>query len=517
MERSAFLCGACSSWGCRCQPRQGPGETAAAHSMQPPVPTPVPTPVPAPDPDPGEKHVEAAAAPLCCAGSGGTASPRPPSPPPRCSLQDLPLELLEAIFALLPAIDLSSLAQACSQFRSILHTDSIWRRRCREEYGACGNFRDLEAMGLSCREFYTKLLHPYRNILGLWRLDTEARRELLKVAVDGVGITGWKYLPLSYPDVDVAKQRKPSFRIRLTERRSAAVECLEDYSRPLNCLHYRGGSHQCHLTIQKDEFTTKCNHSMSAWFQNPQMLLDSRLLSYRDPNCLTYRRVYLPPSQPGDLIRPGFFQGSYHAFSLKVAVLSFHGKYARATKIGGDPIFSAWKETLEIHLLRRIQLPDMEILLRDFEALSRTVQEMDEQAIQEQQEEEGHGWQGLPQPGVREARAAALEEQPAHSFVLPESEYSVDGNCPRTYRMCFYGVNIVHFYGSISPQRFPGIFILFDENHFGFLCVERRLLSLYNRIQDTFKNVEAPSPQAFLDMLKSIQAPREDWWSTWSD
>ncbi|XP_036301037.1 F-box only protein 31-like [Pipistrellus kuhlii] len=513
MERSAFLCGACSSWGCRCQPRQGPGETVAAHSMQPPVLTPVPA------PDRAEEHVEPAAAPLCCAGGGESTSPGPPSPPPRCSLQDLPLELLEAIFALLPVIDLPSLAQACAQFRSILRTDSIWRRRCREEYGACGNFQDLQAMGLSCREFYTKLLHPYRNILGLWRLDTEARRELLKVAVDGVGITGWKYLPPpNYPDVDVPMQWKPSFRIHLTERKSATVECLEDYSRPRNCLHYTEGSHQCHLTIQKDEFTIRCNHRMSAWFQSRQMLLDSRLLRFRDSDCLTYRRVYLPPSQPGDLIRPGFFKGSYHAFSLKVAVLSFHGKYARATKIGGDPIFSAWKETLEIHLLHRIQLPDVKILLRDFEALSHTVQEMDEQVIQEQQEEEGQGWQGLPQPGVREARAAALEEQPAHSFVLPEGEYSVDGNCPRTYRMCFYGVNIVHFYGSITPQRFPGIFILFDENHFGFLCVERRLLSLYSRILDTFKNVDAPSPQAFLEMLRSIQAPCEDLtWSTWSD
>nr|XP_036277062.1 F-box only protein 31-like [Pipistrellus kuhlii] len=489
MEQSPFLSEVCSSLGSKChQPRQGPGEMTAASNMQPPAPSPTPDPVQA------EELVKAAEATQSCAGSGGIASPMQPSLPPRCSLQDLPPEMLLEIFAFLPCTDLASLAQVCTQFRSILHTDSIWRQRCREEYGVCENFQDLEAMGMSCREFYTKLLHPYRNILGLWLLDV--RRDLLKVAVDGFCITGWRYMPpYYYLYVDVPKPWKPSFRIRLT-RKSAQVECMEDYCR-VHDGHYRR-PHICHLKIQKDWFTIT-DEIIQKYFP--------KSVSYRNPDCLTYSRVYLPPSHPDDLIRPGIFQCNYNAYSLKIALLSFHGNYARATNFAGDP-----KETLEIHLLHRIQLPNMEILL-DFHVLSGIVQEIQEQVMQEQQEEEGgpedsegHGWQSPAQPSVRESRAAALEEQPAHSFVLPAGVDSIDQNYPRTYRMYFYGVDIVPFYDPIHPQRFSGIFILFDEDHFGFLCVERRCFTLYSRMQETFKNVEAPSPQAFLEMLKNIEA-----------
>ena len=42
------------------------------------------------------------------------------------------------IFASLPGTDLPSLAQVCTKFRRILHTDTIWRRRCREGERAGG-------------------------------------------------------------------------------------------------------------------------------------------------------------------------------------------------------------------------------------------------------------------------------------------------------------------------------------------------------------------------------------------
>ena len=58
-------------------------------------------------------------------------------------------------------------------------------------------------------------------------------------------------------------------------------------------------------------------------------------------NCLTYRRIYLPPSRPDDLIRPGLFKGTYGSHGLEIVMLSFHGKHARGTKItvgpGGRP------------------------------------------------------------------------------------------------------------------------------------------------------------------------------------
>ncbi|EAW95402.1 F-box protein 31, isoform CRA_c [Homo sapiens] len=141
MAVCARLCGVGPSRGCRRrQQRRGPAETAAADSE--------------PDTDPEEERIEASA------GVGGGLCAGPSPPPPRCSLLELPPELLVEIFASLPGTDLPSLAQVCTKFRRILHTDTIWRRRCREEYGVCENLRKLEITGVSCRDVYAKRINP---------------------------------------------------------------------------------------------------------------------------------------------------------------------------------------------------------------------------------------------------------------------------------------------------------------------------------------------------------------------
>ncbi|ELK23565.1 F-box only protein 31 [Myotis davidii] len=252
MEECAFLCVLGSSQGCRCrQKRQRPAETAAAEGKRCPQECQGRAEKAAAegkwDPAPAEKHMEADAGAGCCVGSGGMASPRPP---PHCSLQDLPVEVLLEIFASLPGTDLPSLALSCTKFHRILHIDSIWRRRCREEFGVCENLQNLETIGLSYREVYEKLFHPYRHILGLWQLDTEDYRTLLNVVVDGLCITGWTYGPCLNTHVDGPMQFKPAFRIHLTERKSATVECMEGrHSRP----------HNRHMQIRKDRLTTQCN------------------------------------------------------------------------------------------------------------------------------------------------------------------------------------------------------------------------------------------------------------------
>ncbi|XP_059566618.1 F-box only protein 31-like [Myotis daubentonii] len=522
MEECAGLCGVGSSWGCRCRQqcpgpaetaaaedkrcrpeRQGPAEMAAAESKRCRQECQGPAEMAAAKdkPAPAEKHVEADAAARCCAGSGGIVSPMPP---PHCSLQDLPVEMLVEIFASLPGTDLLSLAQACTKFHHILHTDSIWRRRCREEYGVRGNLQNLEMIDMSYREVYAKLF-PYRHILGLWQLDTKGYRTLLNVVVDGLCITGWTYGFSPNTHVDGPLQFKPAFRIRLMERQPATVECLEG-------LHIR--PHNRQMQIQKDRLTLRCNNRDHRKVLTMRLRGErGRVLVQEDRNqydCLTYRRLYLPPSHPGDLIRPGLFQGNYDVFGLMIAMLSFHGEYARLTKVTGNS-----NETSEIHLMRRIQLRDGEIF-RSFNELSRVVQEIDDQVIREKQQKqqqqengteksEGHGWQCPAQPSAQESGAAALEEQPV-PFVLPVGVRLRNQNYPRTCRMCFYAVDTVTSYGSVSI-RFPGVFILFDENHFGFIYLEVKYFILFGRVQNTFQNVEAPSPQAFLEMLKDIHSP----------
>uniref|UniRef100_G1QDD8 F-box protein 31 n=1 Tax=Myotis lucifugus TaxID=59463 RepID=G1QDD8_MYOLU len=340
-------------------------------------------------------------------------------------------------------------------------------------------------------------LYKYKKILGLWQLDAEHYRTLVNVVVDGLCITGWKYRLSSHTHMGGPVHFNPSFRIRLTKRKQARLECMEGrQSRP----------HNRHLQIQKDRFTTQCKNTdhrtdFSTGVREEWVLEDRQRFDW-----LTYCRLYLPPSHPDNLIRPGLFQYDYDACGLMIAMLSFHGKYARVTKITGVS-----NKMLEIHLMRRIKLRDGEIF-RNFNQLSRVVQEIEEQVIREQQQQQedgteesmGHSWQSPAQPRVGESRASISEEQPV-PFVLPEGVVPRDWNYPRTCRMCFLAWTLLPL-GSPDRWRFPGVFILFDENHFGFISLEVKSFFLWGRVQNTFQNAEAPSPQAFLEMLKNIQS-----------
>ncbi|KAG8508368.1 F-box only protein 31 [Galemys pyrenaicus] len=553
MAVCARLCGVGPSRGCRRrQQRRDPAEAAEADSEA--------------DTDPEEERIEAGAAALAGPGAGGAG----PAPPPRCSLLELPPELLVEIFAALPGTDLPSLARVCTTFRRILHTDTIWRRRCREEYGVCEDLRKLEIAGVSCRDVYAK------HILGLWQPDIGPYGGLLNVVVDGLFIVGWMYLPPHDPHVDDPMRFKPLFRIHLMERRSATVECMYGHR----------GPHNGHVQIvKKDEFSTKCNqtdhHRMPGgrqeefrtWLREEwgrtledifhehmqELILMKFIYTSQYDNCLTYRRIYLPPSHPGDLIRPGLFKGTYGSHGLEIVMLSFHGQLARGTKVTqsshrpghcasasrptawtasrghgpvpvgepsrwvlarepqlgracargrgrpppapdrqprsqGDPNIPAGQQTVEVDLARRIRLPAVEDL-RSFSELSRVVLEARGQARQEQQRErqreaaapDGEA-RGPAQPGAElpaEKDGAAVAEQPAH----------------------FYGTGLIAGHGFTSPERTPGLFVLFDEDRFGFVWLELKSFSLYSRVQAAFRHAAAPGDPVSLSLAQMRSVP----------
>ncbi|XP_063024228.1 F-box only protein 31 isoform X2 [Melospiza melodia melodia] len=457
------------------------------------------------------------------------------------SLLELPPELLVQIFGSLPGTDLPSLARVCTTFRRILRTDTIWRRRCREEYGVCENLRKLEITGVSCRDVYAKLLHRYRHILGLWQPDIGPYGGLLNVVVDGLFIIGWMYLPPHDPHVDDPMRFKPLFRIHLMERKCATVECMYGHK----------GPHNGHIQIvKKDEFSTKCNqtdhHRMSGgrqeefrtWLREEwgrtledifhehmqELILMKFIYTSQYDNCLTYRRIYLPPSSPQDLIQPGLFKGTYGSHGLEIVMLSFHGKKAKGTKITGDPNIPAGQQTVEIDLAHPLQLPDVETL-RDFSELSRMVLEVQEQVRREEQEreqrqeEQEHSQQAASQPAsplggegaegeetAAGAEGTTQDKAPASQpFVLPTGVISRNEDYPRTCRVCFYGTGLIAGHGFTSPERTPGVFVLFDDDRFGFIWLELKSFSLYSRIKVSFQNAQAPSQEAFDEMLKNIQ------------
>ncbi|KAM9625290.1 F-box only protein 31 isoform 3-T3 [Morphnus guianensis] len=435
------------------------------------------------------------------------------------SLLELPPELLVQIFGSLPGTDLPSLARVCTTFRRILRTDTIWRRRCREGTARPENMASVKTCGN-------------------WK-SQECPVEMFMPNVDGLFIIGWMYLPPHDPHVDDPMRFKPLFRIHLMERKCATVECMYGHK----------GPHNGHIQIvKKDEFSTKCNqtdhHRMSGgrqeefrtWLREEwgrtledifhehmqELILMKFIYTSQYDNCLTYRRIYLPPSSPDDLIKPGLFKGTYGSHGLEIVMLSFHGKKAKGTKITGDPNIPAGQQTVEIDLAHPLQLPDVENL-RDFSELSRIVLEIQEQVRREEQEQEhrqeeeeaasqpaakplgGEGAEG--EETAAGAEGTTQDKAPASQpFVLPMGVISRNEDYPRTCRICFYGTGLIAGHGFTSPERTPGVFVLFDDDRFGFIWLELKSFSLYSRIKVSFQNAEAPSREAFDEMLKNIQS-----------
>ncbi|KAG9341308.1 hypothetical protein JZ751_019410 [Albula glossodonta] len=404
-------------------------------------------------------------------------------PPNPQSLLQLPPELLVHIFSSLPGTALPNLALVCKKFRQILNTETIWRRRCREEFGMTEDLRKMEVVGVSSRELYVKLLHPYRHVLGLWQPDIGPYGGLLNVVVDGLFIIGWMYLPPHDPRVEDPMRRRPLFRIHMWESSKAIVECMYGHKGP-----HKGDIQ----TVKRDEFSTKCNqtdyHRMPGgrqeefrtWLEEEwgrtleeifhehmqELILMKFIYTSQYDNCLTYRRIYLPPHLPSDLLQPGLFKGTYGSHGLEIVMLSFHGQRAKGTKL--------------------------------------TVQ-------QEAQEPPPQGAEGGAESEERAIPVSEVEAMPNHSsepqpFVLPLGIMARNEVYPRTCKMCFYGTGLIAGHGFTSPERTPGLFVLFDDDRFGFIWLELKSFSLYSRLTDRLPYAQAPSMERFEDMLRSMQS-----------
>uniref|UniRef100_A0A4W6EE25 F-box protein 31 n=1 Tax=Lates calcarifer TaxID=8187 RepID=A0A4W6EE25_LATCA len=491
---------------------------------------------------------------------GGSLSRTSTGPPHPQSLVELPPELLVEIFSLLPGTALPNVALVCKKFRQILNTETIWRRRCIKEFGMKEDLRKMEVGGVSSRDLYVKLLHPYRHILGLWQPDIGPYGGLLNVVVDGMFIIGWMYLPPHDPRVEDPMRRRPLFRIHMWESKKATVECMYGHKGP-----HKGDIQ----TVKKDEFSTKCNqtdhHRMPGgrqeefrtWLEEEwgrtleeifhehmqELILMKFIYTSQYDNCLTYRRIYLPPLMPSDLLQPGLFKGTYGSHGLEIVMLSFHGTSARATKLTGDPNVPAGQLTLDVDLSRPVVLPDLE-QQRQIEELSRLVLGVHEEVQREVEQQAkggsaavsgaavgacggaGGGTEAMDvdhgacsdgcQPGPSSSSSSSTSTTTttttttnlpeAQPFVLPLGVMARNEVYPRTCRKCFYGTGLIAGHGFTSPERTPGLFVLFDEDRFGFIWLELKSFSLYSRLTDHLAHAHAPNMERFEAMLQNMQS-----------
>lgn len=75
----------------------------------------------------------------------------------------------------------------------------------------------------------------------------------------------------------------------------------------------------------------------------------------------------------------------------------------------------------------------------------------------------------------------------------------------------FYGTGLIAGHGFTSPERTPGLFVLFDEDRFGFIWLELKSFSLYSRLTDRLAHAHSPNVEGFEAMLCNMQS-----WTSWS-
>lgn len=70
----------------------------------------------------------------------------------------------------------------------------------------------------------------------------------------------------------------------------------------------------------------------------------------------------------------------------------------------------------------------------------------------------------------------------------------------------FYGTGLIAGHGFTSPERTPGLFVLFDQDRFGFIWLELKSFSLYSRLTDQLADAHAPNVERFEAMLRNMQS-----------
>lgn len=125
---------------------------------------------------------------------------------PLASIVDLPFDVLLDIFHLLRSRDLISLLCCCRHLHALVEEDSIWRN-----LSAAYGLRDVAPFGgRSWFTIYTRLLHPYGPMLGLWAGDRAYTGGILDVRLHpgdhktqgGIHIDMWQFRLLQPEDIE---------------------------------------------------------------------------------------------------------------------------------------------------------------------------------------------------------------------------------------------------------------------------------------------------------------------------
>ncbi|XP_056000497.1 F-box only protein 31-like [Ostrea edulis] len=393
-------------------------------------------------------------------------------------LLSLPPELLTRILEEVPGKDLLNVCTSCKQLRDIVYVDSVWQRKCEEEY----KFKSIDGWNMSYRDLYNKVLRQYGDIVGLWWRDFTYYGGLLQVKYDSGCIKGIELLAPVSPYVDRPLRRKTLFTISLSSSGGLKVVSVHNAScseRPCS-VHMKDETKRKILEYEVEPETDESvNQNVNGgqdivlWMEE-ELNLDGAMDMYY--NCyfkrgiayLSSRHHYrwtpleIPKARIDVPIQAGLFKGTYSAHGIEILSLAYNDEKTEvtATKITGDPNIPATKVSVKADLTSPL------VFTLDEQEHLRTLEEASQP----------HTEHPLP------------DSQP---FKIPEDCYDRDiEDIPKTCSFRCNAKGQISATGYTNPSFSRGHFVVFDENRFGMVWIELHSFSIYARVEDKDINNE---------------------------
>lgn len=384
-------------------------------------------------------------------------------------VNQLPPELLVKIFSYLSAKDLGSVSKVCKVFNEASRVEKIWQNRCMKDY----KVRDFPPSPFSYMQLYTKVLHKYGSLLGLWQLDITHYGGLVQVKCEHGKIIGVEWITPKNPDYLKPLRQQQMFSIELSEDGETRVLCLRGYH----------GPHKCQINMRNGNFSSKCcvpdkhrhpkgkDEEFFDWVKEEtgeilelhdgmihELLLTKFLNVKQYENSYNFRRLQLPRPRTKAIIQPGLFKGTYGNHGLELVLLKYDsdGYTVTATKLLGDPYVPADKITFRANLRNSMILTEIQQLsMEDLRRITRT------------------------------GSAILPENLPVQPFRVPFDCMDRGSLTPSKCKARFHGHGQVAGHGFTNSSYIPGHWIVFNEDLFGFLWLELKSLSLFHRVQET--------------------------------
>lgn len=390
-------------------------------------------------------------------------------------ITELPSEVLFHLFTFFKGKELAHLRLTNCAFRDLISLDTVWMEKCIQEF----KIKSLEGWKVNTfYELYTKVLHKYGFLIGLWKAVMEPYGTMIVIQHTNGKLVGSELLAPCPPHIEKPMRKRLMFTIELNEEKVAESLC---HMGP-NQL-----SHKCNIfPEQNDENQAYFRCCVEAAHRNPggmrreleQFLMDEspeieaaiftgtleilkkfRVLKKYE-SCFDLHRIILPAKENDAIIQPGLYKADYTIFGYELILVFYTDDKNKliGKKVTGNPCIPADEVAFEVTMDQPI------FLLAEHQQTLETI--------------ETRGYDGIPE-GIH------YKLLPEQDFLLPQ-DCEFEGKIPPSCAFRF------HAKMNISPANvdkavfMPSHLVVFSANSFALLAFQAKMLFTFLQVEETF-------------------------------